>query len=238
MTDQATEGPAAEQTIAAAPSRNRPAVYVAMADVASELAAVGIGKGRTNSQQNYKFRGIDDVYNVLGPILAANKLVIVPRVVGRTSQDRETKNGGAIIYTVVEVEYDFVSAIDGSKHTARFFGEAMDTSDKSTNKAITAAFKYMCFQVFCIPIEGNEDARDADSTTHEVKARQEATVTALSPQELVDTLDIAPNLDALKATFSVAWKAYPQQSWRADFKAAYDKRKVALDAKTAEGEQA
>lgn len=233
MTDQVIEGPVAGQSIAAAPSRNRPAVYVAMADVASELASVGIGKNRENQQQKYKFRGIDDVYNVLGPILAANKLVIIPRVVSRTSQDRETKNGGALIYSVVEMEYDFVSAIDGSKHTARFFGEAMDSSDKSTNKAITAAFKYMCFQVFCIPLEGDGGARDADETTHEVKARQEAAVTALSPQDLVDTMEIAPTLDSLKATFSLAWKAYPQASWRADFKAAYDKRKLTLDAKPA-----
>ena len=42
------------------------------------------------------------------------------------------------------------------------YGEAMDSADKSTNKAMSAAYKYMCLQVFCIPTEGDNDA---DGTT-------------------------------------------------------------------------
>ncbi|MFS0844210.1 MAG: ERF family protein [Roseburia hominis] len=29
----------------------------------------------------------------------------------------------------------------------------MDSGDKATNKAMSVAFKYACFQVFCIPTE-------------------------------------------------------------------------------------
>jgi hypothetical protein len=48
-----------------------PKVYEAIAKVQAELARTGISKDRTNSQPgaNYKFRGIDDVYNVLAPLL-------------------------------------------------------------------------------------------------------------------------------------------------------------------------
>jgi hypothetical protein len=49
-------------------------------------------------------------------------------------------------------------------HTARTFGEAMDSGDKATNKAMSAAYKYVTFQTFCIPTEGDNDA---DLTTHE-----------------------------------------------------------------------
>ena len=35
--------------------------------------------------------------------------------------------------------------------------------DKATNKAMTAAYKVACFQVFCIPTEGDNDA---DANTH------------------------------------------------------------------------
>ena len=43
----------------------------------------------------------------------------------------------------------------------------MDSGDKATNKAMSAAFKYAAFQAFAIPTESDNDA---DSTTHEVKA--------------------------------------------------------------------
>jgi hypothetical protein len=43
----------------------------------------------------------------------------------------------------------------------------MDSADKSTNKAMSAAFKYAAMQAFCIPTEGDNDA---DAETHEVAA--------------------------------------------------------------------
>lgn len=145
-----------------------PKVYTAIAKVMAELAKVGIGKNNRNTQQNYKFRGIDDVYNALASLLAANHLLILPRVLGRTVTERESKNGGALFYVVLDVEFDFVSADDASKHTVRVVGEAMDSGDKASNKAMSAAYKYACMEAFCIPTEGDNDA---DASTHEVASR-------------------------------------------------------------------
>jgi hypothetical protein len=83
--------------------------------------------------------------------------------------ERETKNGGTLFYVTLEVAFDFVSAEDGSSHTAQAYGEAMDSGDKATNKAMSAAYKYACMEVFCIPTEGNPDA---DAETHEVAPRE------------------------------------------------------------------
>lgn len=141
------------------------AVYGAIASITADLAKEGISKSRSNQQQGYKFRGIDDVYNALSPFLAKHRLCILPRVLGREVVERTTAKGGAIFYTTVEVEFDFVSAEDGSSHTIKTFGEAMDSGDKSTNKAMSAAYKYAAMQAFCIPTEGDNDA---DATTHEV----------------------------------------------------------------------
>lgn len=143
-----------------------PHVYKAIAEVMGELAKVGIGKNNKNTQQGYKFRGIDDVYNALAPLLARMKLLILPRVLNRVVTERETKNGGVLFYVVLDVEFDLVSGIDGSKHTVRVCGEAMDSGDKATNKAMSAAYKYACMEAFCIPTEGDNDA---DASTHEVK---------------------------------------------------------------------
>ena len=144
-------------------------VYQLIAAVSAEIAKSGIAKDRKNEQQHYKFRGVDDVYNALAPVLAKHQLVILPRILSRECVERTTQKGGVLFYVTVEAEFDFVSAADGSKHTARTYGEAMDSADKATNKAMSAAYKYVTFQTFCIPTEGDHDA---DATTPEpVKAK-------------------------------------------------------------------
>lgn len=165
-----------------------PHVYAAIAEVMGELAKVGIGKNNKNAAQGYKFRGIDDVYNALAPQLARARLLVLPRVLNRTVTERETKNGGVLFYVVLDVEFDFVSATDGSKHTVRMIGEAMDSGDKASNKAMSAAYKYACMEAFCIPTEGDNDA---DGTTHEVTAKPGVTV--VDPRgELKDRQDYDP----------------------------------------------
>jgi hypothetical protein len=144
-------------------------VYGLIAAVSAEIAQKGIAKDSKNAQQGYAFRGIDAVYNALAPVLAKHKLVIVPRFISRECVERPSKSGGVLFNVTVEGEFDFVSALDGSKHTARTFGEAMDSADKATNKAMSAAYKYAAFQAFCIPTEGDNDA---DATTHEVREPQ------------------------------------------------------------------
>jgi hypothetical protein len=140
-----------------------PNVYACIAAVSAEIAQTGIGKDRRNVQQHYKFRGIDDVYNALAPILAKHKLVIIPRILAREVVERQTRGGGTLFNVTVEAEFEFVSAHDGSKASVRTYGEAMDSGDKATNKAMSAAYKYAAFQTFCIPTEGDNDA---DATTH------------------------------------------------------------------------
>lgn len=141
-------------------------VFAKIAAVQGELAKVGIAKNRRNQQgSGYNFRGIDDVYSALSPLLAAHGLVIIPRVTSRECVERASKNGGALFYVTVHAEFDFVSADDGSIHTAATFGEAMDSGDKATNKAMSAAYKYAAFMTFAIPTEGDNDA---DAHTLEV----------------------------------------------------------------------
>lgn len=142
-------------------------VYKAINKVQSELAAVGLAKDRRNTMQNYNFRGIDDVYNVLSPLLAKHGLCILPRVLTREVTTHITPKGGTLFYVAVEVEFDFVASSDGSKHVVKTFGEAMDSGDKATNKAMSAAYKYAAFQAFAIPTEGDNDA---DAHTHEIAA--------------------------------------------------------------------
>jgi len=176
-------------------------VYQAINSVQAELCKIGIAKDSRNTQgQGYNFRGIDAVYNVLSSIMAQNGLVIVPRMLARTCEERVSKSGGALFYVTVEAEFDLISAEDGSKHTARTFGEAMDSGDKATNKAMSAAYKYMAFQTFAIPTSGDNDA---DSSTHEVVRKKPTIDNNRLGQAIQKIKEGAYTTDKLRETFAL-----------------------------------
>lgn len=136
-------------------------IYSAICAIIKDCPA--IDKGQKNAQQNFMYRGIDAVMNVFQPLLAKHKVFVVPEVLESHREERQTKNGGNLIYTVLKVKYTFF-ADDGSSVSAVVQGEGMDSADKSSNKAMSVAFKYACFQVFCIP---TEEMKDPDADTPE-----------------------------------------------------------------------
>ncbi|MGL5280651.1 MAG: ERF family protein [Plesiomonas shigelloides] len=141
-------------------------VYAAISNVSSMLLS-GIKKDKRNQQQGFSFRGIDDVYNALAPALVEGKLLIMPRMIERNTTERVNNKGTVLFYTTVTAEFDFVSVEDGSMYTSRTYGEAMDSGDKSTSKAMSVAYKVAAFQTFCIPIE--DTTQDPDATSHTVR---------------------------------------------------------------------
>lgn len=144
-----------------------PMIYKLLPQAADRVGA--IAKEKRNAQQGYNFRGIDDVMNAIHPVFAKLGITPVPRVLSSQREERTTKSGGNLIYTLLVVEVTFF-APDGTYVKAVVQGEAMDNADKSTNKAMSAAFKYACFQTLSIP---TEEMEDADATTPEPSAPKE-----------------------------------------------------------------
>lgn len=134
-------------------------IYESINAIMQDMGA--IGKNKTNIQQNFKFRGIDDVMNHLKPLLAKYKVFVVPQVLSYEREERKTSKGNNLIYSVCNIKYTFY-AEDGTSVEAVVTGEGMDSGDKATNKAMAIAFKYALFQVFCIP---TEEMKDPDSDT-------------------------------------------------------------------------
>ena len=202
-------------------------IYKAINAVQTELSTIGITKDRTNSQgSGYKFRGIDDVYNAISPLLAKHGLCILPRVLTRECVERSSKAGAALFYVTVEVEFDFVSAEDGSKHTVKTFGEAMDSGDKATNKAMSAAYKYAAFQAFSIPTESDNDA---DASTHVVQSQPAPKVTDATVKALLADIAESNSHDQLKEAFFKAIKTVgDDQKARDQITKAKDQRKATL----------
>lgn len=143
-------------------------IYQAICDIMSEIGA--ITKDKKNQQQGFMYRGIDDVMNALQPLLVKYRVFAVPEILSQSREERQTKTGGNLIYSICNIKYTFY-ADDGSSVSAVVIGEGMDSGDKATNKAMAIAMKYACFQVFCIP---TEEMPDPDKECHEVKPKQNA----------------------------------------------------------------
>lgn len=129
-------------------------IYEAIADIMKEGYA--ITKSKKNPQQGFMYRGIDDVMNTFQPLMAERGIFVVPEVIGSTREERQTKNGTNLLYSVLTIRYTFYAS-DGSSVSATVIGEGMDSGDKASNKAMAVAMKYAMFQVFCIPTEEMPD---------------------------------------------------------------------------------
>lgn len=147
----------------------KPTIYEKVVAVMDALNKKGIKKEQYNDFDEYYFRGIDDVYNALGPIIAEHKVLIVPKLKSRDTQVGQTSGGKPTFVTYVNVDYEFIDAENPeSIMVVPMEGEAMDRGDKSINKAMSAAYKLMVFQTFCVAtVEGSADS---ESDQHEIDA--------------------------------------------------------------------
>jgi hypothetical protein len=167
-------------------------IYTLMAAILADVSPVS--KGRKNVQQGYSFRGIDQVAEMIHPLLAQHGVVMLPRVVEQQRHDYETKSGAVMHAAILTIDWHFV-APDGSEVVARTVGEGADSGDKSTNKAMTAAQKYAITLAFCVPFSDQEegDAQTPDerqtrrSPRSEPAPRQGAPAKATGPVEHVAT---------------------------------------------------
>jgi hypothetical protein len=141
---------------------SNPNIYQAVNAIMQEIEA--IGKNKKNAQQGYSFRGIDDMYNALQPLFKKHAVFITSNVMESKREERLTKSGGALIYTIAKCQFKFFTT-DGSFIESILEGEAMDSGDKSTNKAMSTALKYALMQMFLIP---TEEKLDTEYDTHEV----------------------------------------------------------------------
>jgi hypothetical protein len=145
----------------------KPLIY---GQLAKAMGAVGaVSKGRKNQQQGYAFRGIDDVMAHVQPVLAEFGVVCVARVIERERETGVTKSGGSMHSVRLLVEHTFY-AEDGSSVVCTTLGEAMDSGDKASNKAMSAALKYALTETLMIPTY--EAERDTEDSSPEMVAPQ------------------------------------------------------------------
>jgi hypothetical protein len=142
-------------------------IYKKMSDVMKDIGT--IGKDQKNQSQGFKFRGIDQFVNTLYPALTKHGVFMTPRTTSYTQELKDVvrSSGKTSVdkHVSILVEYDFF-AEDGSKVTVGPVpAEGLDSGDKATNKALSAALKYALIQTFSIP---TEDMAEADLESPEM----------------------------------------------------------------------
>lgn len=141
-----------------------------------------VGKNKTNAQQGFKYRAIDDFIQAVHPALVSAGVVLIPEVLTHESANRPTKSGGISTHVVVTARFTFY-APDGSSVSGVTVGEAADSADKASNKAMSQALKYFLMQALMVPLE---DLADGDRETPDMGSRSgpsafEAAVPAPAP---------------------------------------------------------
>lgn len=131
-----------------------PLIFEKMINIMQQIGS--IGKDTKNTMQGFMFRGIDDVYNSLHKIMGKEGVFTTSKILDRSREERQSKSGGILTFTVLRIAYTF-HASDGSSVTTESEGEAMDSGDKSTGKAMSIADKYALLQAFKIPTKEDKD---------------------------------------------------------------------------------
>ena len=145
-------------------------IYGLIGKAMSKISAIGKDSAATDfkGKEMYKFRGIDAVYNALNPVMSELGLFIIPEVIDHKREERLSSNDKTLIYSIVTMRFTMY-APDGSSVSGTLIGEGMDSGDKATNKAMSIAMKYFCFQTFMIP---TEDIKDPDFEVHEISSKR------------------------------------------------------------------
>lgn len=121
-----------------------------------------VGKVQRNTQQNYNFRGIDDVVNAANPVFQRLGILTIPRVRSASYRDVTTTKGNPSREVTVTVEFAFYGP-RGDCLSAVVPGESMDSGDKGTPKAMSVALRVALIQVLMLPTKDLHPDPDSES---------------------------------------------------------------------------
>lgn len=162
-------------------------VVEALIEVMREVSHVA--KLDRNDQQHFNFRGIDAVVNAVGPALRKVGVVILPQLVKRKQEVMEVgKNNTAMVFTEVTVRYTAlysptvnafggdpimlpgtgIAVVSRNMLSTEVVGEAFDSGDKGTAKAMSVAYRIFLLQLLTLPTT----EPDPDATSHQLASSE------------------------------------------------------------------
>lgn len=135
------------------------AIHEALILVADEIGA--IRKEQQNKDQHYNFRGVDAVVNALHPLLVKHNVIVTPDVFEANYAIIPTRSGTNMNYARLTVRFTLTHE-DGSSIYGSAQGEAFDSQDKASSKAMSVALRTFLLQTFTIPTDEPDPDSPAD----------------------------------------------------------------------------
>jgi hypothetical protein len=113
-----------------------------------------------NTYDKYDYVTADKIASTIGSALAKHGIAFLPSVINVQTAEHTVKSGTIHYRTTVHMSMTLACTETGAVWTMDWFGEAIDRSDKSINKAIVSAIKYFLLKTFLVA-GGDEDDADA-----------------------------------------------------------------------------
>ena len=177
----------------------------------------GVAKGDRNSAQNFNFRGIDAVLNAVAGPLIKHGIMSYPSKVISTKRGTATTTKGSMMNTVeVLMQYAFTDGVSTLYFEAP--GEAFDSGDKATPKAMSVAYRTALLQALTLPT----DEPDPDSESYEAAPP----VPQLSDDDLLTAINAETDVSRLQGM----WPAQGLSARPAHLQAAMKDRAAVLRA--------
>lgn len=156
---------------------SEPTIQQALTAVMADVGAVGKNKRIEQGPAKYAYRGIEDMLSKIQPAFVAHGVVCYPQVISAEYRDGTTKNGGSTREATMHVRFVFRGPA-GDTIEVVTIGEATDTSDKASNKAMTAAYKYALLLTLAIPTQLDDQDAERIERGHHVPPERAAFLAA------------------------------------------------------------
>jgi hypothetical protein len=137
------------------------------------LEVTSIGKSDFNDFHKFNFRGIDTVLAHVGPAFRNHGIVVMPEVKNIESLELTSKENKRKRSVTLTVAYTFYGP-GGDHITAVVPGEANDTEDKASSKAMSVAYRTALLQVLSVPTNERDPHAGPVVSTKLARLREEA----------------------------------------------------------------
>jgi hypothetical protein len=137
------------------------------------LEVTSIGKSDFNDFHKFNFRGIDTVLQHVGPAFRNHGIVVMPEVRNIESLELTSKENKRKRSVTLTVAYTFYGPA-GDCITAVVPGEANDTEDKASSKAMSVAYRTALLQVLSVPTNERDPHAGPVVSTKLARLREEA----------------------------------------------------------------
>lgn len=129
-------------------------VHIAWARVMADVQSITKADRRDDVGGRYNFRGVDRVVNAVGPALRRHGVLVLPtEIVSIDYREARTAKGNAMQDCTVRVRWTVVGPAGDALPPLESAGQATDTQDKATSKAISVAQRVLFLASLQIPTQ-------------------------------------------------------------------------------------